>query len=57
MEISKAKLSLVALSCSLAFNVNAASTLFTNVDVFNGTEDKIHKNQNVLVVDNLIKEI
>ncbi|EKO3836608.1 metal-dependent hydrolase family protein [Vibrio harveyi] len=57
MTISKKNLSLVALSCAFALNANAASTLFTNVDVFNGTDEKLLQNQNVLVVDNMIKEI
>ncbi|WP_155485466.1 amidohydrolase family protein, partial [Vibrio harveyi] len=57
MTISKKNLSFVALSCAFALNANAASTLFTNVDVFNGTDEKLLQNQNVLVVDNMIKEI
>lgn len=57
MTISKKNLSFVALSCAFALNANAASTLITNVDVFNGTDEKLLQNQNVLVVDNMIKEI
>ncbi|MGR5134544.1 hypothetical protein [Vibrio alfacsensis] len=49
MKISMTKLSLAAFSCSVALNVNAASTLFTNVNVFNGTDDEIHKNQKALL--------
>ncbi|MEZ8693213.1 hypothetical protein AB6D15_12965 [Vibrio splendidus] len=40
MKNAGLKLSVVALSCSFALSANAASTLFTNVDVFNGTENK-----------------
>jgi len=32
-------------------------TLFTNVNIFNGTDDKLYENHNVLVEDNLIKAI
>ncbi len=43
MTISKKNLSFVALSCAFALNANAASTLFTNVDVFNGTDESYFK--------------
>lgn len=57
MNNSGLKLSVVALSCSFALSANAASTLFTNVDIFNGTEDKLYEDHHVLVEDNLIKKI
>jgi imidazolonepropionase-like amidohydrolase len=57
MNNSGLKLSVVALSCSFALSANAASTLFTNVDVFNGTENKLYEDHHVLVEDNLIKQI
>jgi len=57
MKNKSIKLSAIALSCSVAFSVNAASTLFTNVDIFNGTENKLYEDHNVLVVDNLISKI
>ena len=57
MKNAGLKLSVVALSCSFAFSANAASTLFTNVDIFNGTENKLYEDHHVLVEDNLIKQI
>ena len=57
MKNAGLKLSMVALSCSFALSANAASTLFTNVDIFNGTENKLYENHHVLVEDNLIKQI
>ncbi|UXA00453.1 metal-dependent hydrolase family protein [Vibrio splendidus] len=57
MKNTGLKLSVVALSCSFALSANAASTLFTNVDVFNGTENKLYEDHHVLVEDNLIKQI
>ncbi|KOO15608.1 amidohydrolase [Vibrio xuii] len=57
MKHKSIKLSAIALSCSVAFSVNAASTLFTNVDIFNGTENKLYEDHNVLVVDNKISKI
>jgi imidazolonepropionase-like amidohydrolase len=51
------KLTAIALSCSMAFSANAASTLFTNVDIFNGTEDKLYEDHHVLVEDNRITVI
>ncbi|MFO6423552.1 amidohydrolase family protein [Motilimonas sp. KMU-193] len=57
MKNQPIKLSLLAACCSLAFGANAASTLFTNVDVFNGKDNKLYKNHHVLVVDNLISEV
>ena len=57
MKNAGLKLSVVALSCSFALSANAASTLFTNVDVFNGTENKLYEDHHVLVEDNLIKQI
>ncbi|MBY7729600.1 MULTISPECIES: metal-dependent hydrolase family protein [Vibrio] len=57
MKHKSLKLSVVAISCSLAFSANAASTLFTNVDIFNGTENKLYEDHNVLVVDNKIEKI
>ncbi|KPL98729.1 metal-dependent hydrolase family protein [Vibrio splendidus] len=57
MKNSGLKLSVVALSCSFALSANAASTLFTNVDIFNGTENKLYEDHHVLVEDNLIKQI
>ncbi|MEZ9393829.1 amidohydrolase family protein [Vibrio splendidus] len=57
MKNAGLKLSVIALSCSFAFSANAASTLFTNVDIFNGTENKLYEDHHVLVEDNLIKQI
>ncbi|MDH5902865.1 amidohydrolase family protein [Vibrio splendidus] len=57
MKNAGLKLSVIALSCSFALSANAASTLFTNVDVFNGTENKLYEDHHVLVEDNLIKQI
>ena len=57
MKNAGLKLSIVALSCSFALSANAASTLFTNVDIFNGTENKLYEDHHVLVEDNLIKQI
>ncbi|MEZ9653690.1 amidohydrolase family protein [Vibrio splendidus] len=57
MKNAGLKLSVVPLSCSFAFSANAASTLFTNVDIFNGTENKLYEDHHVLVEDNLIKQI
>ncbi|TVU65774.1 amidohydrolase family protein [Vibrio atlanticus] len=57
MKNTGLKLSVVALSCAFALSANAASTLFTNVDIFNGTEDKLYEDHHVLVEDNLIKQI
>lgn len=51
------QLSAIALSCSVAFSASAASTVFSNVDIFNGTEDKLYEDHHVLVVDNLIAKI
>ncbi|WP_295890751.1 amidohydrolase family protein [uncultured Vibrio sp.] len=57
MKCTTIKLSALALSCSVALSANAASTLFTNVDIFNGTEDKLYEDHHVLVVDNKIAKI
>ncbi|MCC4788305.1 amidohydrolase family protein [Vibrio splendidus] len=57
MKNAGLKLSVIALSCSFALSANAASTLFTNVDIFNGTENKLYEDHHVLVEDNLIKQI
>ncbi|MEZ8824439.1 amidohydrolase family protein [Vibrio amylolyticus] len=57
MKRTTIKLSVLAISCSTAFSANAASTLFTNVDIFNGTEDKLYEDHHVLVVDNKIEKI
>ncbi|MGY3572103.1 amidohydrolase family protein [Vibrio paucivorans] len=51
------KFSALAMSCSVAFSATAGSTLFTNVDIFNGTEDKLYEDHNVLVVDGKIAKI
>ncbi|ABZ77651.1 amidohydrolase [Shewanella halifaxensis HAW-EB4] len=51
------KMSVVAVSCSLAFSVSAESTLFTNVNVFDGKKDELLKNYQVLVVDNKISKV
>ncbi|MEZ9936654.1 metal-dependent hydrolase family protein [Vibrio breoganii] len=51
------KLSAVAISCSLAFSASAATTIFKNVDIFNGTEDKLYEDHHVMVVDNKIAQI
>ena len=57
----KVKLSTLAMasviSMSASFSAFAEQTLFTNVNVFNGTENKLYNNLNVLVEDKLIKSI
>ncbi|WNC67299.1 amidohydrolase family protein [Thalassotalea nanhaiensis] len=57
----KIKLSALAIasvvSISTSFSAFAEQTLFTNVNVFNGTENKLYNNLNVLVEDKLIKSI
>ncbi len=63
--IKKSLLVTVALSCGLAFPLGLATegetappqTLFTNVNVFNGTDNKLYRDQNVLVEGNLIKSV
>jgi len=42
---------------SLAADTPPPQTLFTNVNIFNGTDDKLYQNHNVLVENNLIKAI
>ncbi|MDD9156634.1 amidohydrolase family protein [Aliivibrio sp. S4TY2] len=51
------RLTALALSCGAAFSASASSTLFTNVDIFNGTENKLYEDHYVLVENNLIKTI
>lgn len=46
-----------AIAASLTSTVFAEQVLFENVNIFNGTENKIYKNHHVLVEDNLIKAI
>nr|WP_272946004.1 amidohydrolase family protein [Vibrio mexicanus] len=50
------KLTATALLCGSAFTASAA-TLFTNVDIFNGTENKLYEDHHVLVEDNMITKI
>ncbi|WP_261874657.1 amidohydrolase family protein [Vibrio rarus] len=50
-------LSTIAICCSFAFAAHAQTTIFKNVDVFNGTEDKLYEDHHVLVVDNTIAQI
>lgn len=57
MKKSGIKLSAIACACSFALSANAATTLFTNVDIFNGTEDKLYEDHHVLVIDNKIAKI
>ncbi len=57
MKYRTLKMSVVAVSCSLAFAVSAESTLFTNVNVFDGKKDELLKNYQVLVVDNKISKV
>ncbi|WED28089.1 amidohydrolase family protein [Vibrio sp. DW001] len=57
MNHKRFKISVLAVSCMLTFSASAASTLFTNVDIFNGTEDKLYQGHHVLVVDNKIAKI
>ncbi|MGR5118761.1 amidohydrolase family protein [Vibrio astriarenae] len=57
MNKATLKLSVLAISCSAAFAANAATTLFTNVDIFNGTENKLYEDHHVLIENNLIKQI
>ncbi|MCW8335830.1 amidohydrolase family protein, partial [Vibrio paucivorans] len=51
------KLSAVALSCSIAFSASAASTIISNVNIFNGVDNKLYENHHVLIVDNKIEKI
>jgi imidazolonepropionase-like amidohydrolase len=57
MRNTRFKLTTMAVSCVLVFNANAASTLFENVNIFNGKDDKLYTNHHVLVVDNKIEKI
>ncbi|QLE86354.1 amidohydrolase family protein [Shewanella sp. Scap07] len=57
MKNCSIKLSVVALSCSMAFTTQAASILFTNVNVFDGKDDELMANHHVLVVDNKIAKV
>jgi imidazolonepropionase-like amidohydrolase len=51
----------VSLAITLVAGISASAlaeqTLFKNVNIFNGTENKLYKNHNVLVEDKLIKAI
>lgn len=51
------KVSALTMACSFAFSANAADVLFTNVNIFNGTDNKLYEGYHVLVEDNLIKKI
>ncbi|MUJ19849.1 metal-dependent hydrolase family protein [Aliivibrio fischeri] len=51
------RFSVIALSCGAVFSASASSTLFTNVDIFNGTKNKLYEDHYVLVENNLIKAI
>ncbi|PCD86423.1 metal-dependent hydrolase family protein [Vibrio mediterranei] len=51
------KLSLLAASCACALSAQADTILFKNVNVFNGTDNKLYENHYVLVEDNLIKAV
>ncbi|WP_216610729.1 hypothetical protein [Vibrio mediterranei] len=51
------KLSLFAASCACALSAQADTILFKNVNVFNGTDNKLYENHYVLVEDNLIKAV
>jgi len=42
---------------AIAEEVQPQQTLFTNVNIFNGTDDKLYENHHVLVEGNLIKSI
>ena len=58
----KATLALMVASSFATFSVSAAEqvlqqTLFKNVSIFNGIDNKLYKNSNVLVEGNLIKSI
>ncbi|QQX82594.1 amidohydrolase family protein [Shewanella sp. KX20019] len=57
MKYGSLKLSAIALSSAIAFSATAASTLFTNVNVFDGKQDKLLEKYQVLVVDNKIAQI
>jgi imidazolonepropionase-like amidohydrolase len=47
---------IVASSLLICLSASASTTLFTNVNVFDGINNKLHKNCHVLVEDNLIKD-
>jgi imidazolonepropionase-like amidohydrolase len=49
--------SLLASGSVFADEALLPQTLFTNVNIFNGTDNKLYKNHNVLVEGNLIKSI
>jgi imidazolonepropionase-like amidohydrolase len=62
----KTRIMLVAALCGLSLMLQSAraadekelpQTLFQNVNIFNGTEDKLYENHQVLVEGNLIKAI
>ena len=57
LKFSKKTIGLLAGSLLAAAPALAEQILFTNVNIFNGTDDKLISNQNVLVEDNLIKAI
>jgi imidazolonepropionase-like amidohydrolase len=62
-NLSRTLQTLVAATVALTFNAIASDdklplqTLFTNVNIFNGTDDRLQENHNVLVEGNLIKAI
>ena len=63
--VKKFLLSTLALSCGLSASLGMAAegeaalpqTLFTNINVFNGTDNKLYRDQNVLVEGKLIKSV
>ncbi len=63
MNIKPLLTTLFAVSAILSFNAQAADekelpqTLFTNVNIFNGTENKLYENHQVLIEGDLIKAI
>ncbi|MCP4874367.1 MAG: amidohydrolase family protein, partial [Gammaproteobacteria bacterium] len=63
MKMKSLLIILFAACATLAFNAQAAEkkelpqTLFTNVNIFNGTENKLYENHQVLVEGNLIRAI
>jgi len=47
----------VVATAALTLSLSASQVLFTDVNIFDGTHDKLQKKMNVLVEDNLIKSI
>ncbi|MBY6197734.1 metal-dependent hydrolase family protein [Vibrio hangzhouensis] len=51
------KVSLLAVSLSASMFASASTTIFSNVDIFNGTENKLYEDHHVLIEGNKITKI